>query len=339
MIIEWLKHFGYINDLEASQLKASVAGLKSLLEGVKGHLSLPPDTTPEQLLEAPRCGCPDVLPIGVEQAKWRKRDLTYRVRSYLPTSLVAQSVQDDVFAAGTKDWSDKLDITFRRVAMDSPADITIFASRIDGPGRVLAQAQLADGRDSPLWLQFDDGEQAWSTLKGSREANLHNVFRHELGHNLGHYHNQKPQALMYAMANSNIPFVTELDVLASLQLGYSRRVDPAPVPVPIPPTPGGGGMNDFVKTVLEFLGWGDASWSERVALIRKVLGFFEEFFKGREAPAPTALAEMTTDQLVASIKEQLPTVDEGADVQPIGDWAKSLWPLILELIRRRLAGM
>lgn len=337
MILDWLRRFGYLDPKEADKIKAwGLSGLSIILESVRAHLNLPADTSAEALLDMPRCGCPDVMPLNVEQARWRKRDLTYRVRGYLPKAIVPQSVQDDVFSEGTKDWSSKLDITFKRVAMDQPADITIFASRIDGPGRVLAQAQLPNGSDSPLWLQFDDGEQAWSTLKGSREANLHNVFRHELGHNLGHYHNPDNRALMYAMANSNIPHVTELDVQASIRLGYQRRTEPAPVPVPAP-TPDLGGKMNWLDKLLRLLNWNETTWTEKVQLVADLLAGIAEYFKGKETPAPAAVSETATADLEAAIRAELPQANGEALLG--GGLLEKLLPLILELIRRRLGGL
>lgn len=344
MILEWLKRFGYLTPEDAEKVRAGAEEfLAAALAAVKAHLDLPEVPDPQTLLEAPRCGCPDVMPLNVEQARWRKRDLTYRVRNYLPAAIVPQSVQDGVFAEGVKDWSSKLDITFKRVGMDSPADITIFAHPIDGVGRVLAQAQLPNGSDSPLWLQFDSSEQAWSTVTGSREANLHNVFRHELGHNLGHYHNPDNRALMYAMANSNLPYVTELDVAASVALGYPRRTEPVPPdvpPVPVPPVPGGFNMKEFVDAVLKLLNWRNQTWAERLASVVGVLDLFRAFFEGKPEPAPAAVAEMTTTELETAIREQLPTIEDGGEVQAINvDWAATLWPLIRAYLLRVLAGL
>lgn len=183
--------------------------------------------------DAPRCGCADVLPLGAQPLRWRKTSLTWRVATYLPAALIAQAVQDDVFAAAFADWASRIEIDFRRVAMGAQADITLFSRRIDGPGRILAQAQLPNGSDSPLWLQFDDSETAWAVLEGSREANLHNVAKHEIGHLIGLQHDPAPAALMYAMANSSITRVTDLDVAAALRLGYAKRTSPPP-PSPTP---------------------------------------------------------------------------------------------------------
>lgn len=244
--LEYLTHFGYLD----GWIKPLVALVPEWLaaEGLKrfqraagipisGHLDA--DTVAE--MDKPRCGCVDVLTIsepGELPAIWRKRSLTWKVRNYLPTGILAQSVQDDVFAeafGGKGSWAEFLDLTFTRVGADAGADITVFASRIDGPGRVLAQAQLANGMDSPLWLQLDASEERWSTLQGSREANIEGVLEHELGHNLGFQHNPSSRALMYAYANSGIVDPQPEDIEVALRMGYSRRS--VPVPPPVPPTP------------------------------------------------------------------------------------------------------
>lgn len=339
MLLEWLERFGYLTSDDVTRIRD---GATELLQGaiglLKHRLDLPDDLPADTLMEAPRCGCPDILPLTAEPVRWRKRDLTYRVQNYLPAAIVPQSVQDDVFAEGTRDWSNHLDITFKRVAMGAKADITIFAKPIDGVGRILAQAQMPNGSDSPLWLQFDSTEQAWSLVQGSREANLFNVFKHELGHNLGHPHNPDRRAIMYAMANSAIVDVTELDIAASVALGYPRRTAPVPPDVPPPPVPvppsGGFKMRDFVDAVLKLLDWRNQSWAERIASVSNLLDLFAKAFQGQPEPAPTVVAEMTTDQLEAEIRAKLPVLEEGTEQAVDIAWAAVLWPLLRAYLMR-----
>lgn len=244
--LEYLSHFGYLDGFLKPLVHLipewlAAEGLKRFQEQtglpVTGHLD--PSTVAE--MDRPRCGCVDVLTItepGELPAIWRKKALTWKVRNYLPTNILAQSVQDDVFAEafGVKgSWAEHLDLSFTRVGADAAADITLFAARIDGPGKVLAQAQLANGMDSPLWLQLDASEERWSTLQGSREANIEGVLEHELGHNLGFQHHNSSRALMYAYANSAIVDPQPEDIEVALRMGYNRRT----VPLPPPPIPTG----------------------------------------------------------------------------------------------------
>lgn len=217
MIVPWLRAFQKFNHLpETGELDGSTVAL----------------------MNAPRCGCPDIMNVSDPEAmpaKWQKKSLTYSLKNY--TTLMPTSVQDGVFAEafGTNgSWAEKLDLTFTRVPAAQTADINITWKRIDGPGNILAQAYLATGRDNPLTMEIDTGEQRWGMLPGSIEPNLEGVIEHELGHNLGLSHNQSNRALMYAMANSNIVDPTELDIEACVALGYQRRTAPVPVPPTIP---------------------------------------------------------------------------------------------------------
>jgi hypothetical protein len=245
--LQWLAHFGYLPrffgplaDLIPEALAAEAFRRFQRAFGIPitGHLDA--DTVAE--MDRPRCGCKDVLAITEPDempAIWRKRALTWKVRSYLPTNVLPQSVQDDVFseAFGNKDsWAGQLDLTFTRLGADKQADITLFASPIDGPGKILAQAQLATGQDNPLWLQLDSSEQRWGTLPGSREANIEGVLEHELGHNLGFGHHNSSRALMYAYANSSIVDPQPEDIEHALRQGYARRSAPPAPPIP-PPAP------------------------------------------------------------------------------------------------------
>lgn len=254
----FLVHYGYLPrffaalvDLipEALAAEAFRRFQRSFGLPITGHL----DAATAKEMDRPRCGCRDVLAITDPEempAIWRKRALTWKVRSYLPTSILPQSTQDGIFAEtfGTKgSWAEHLDLTFTRVGAGDAADITVFAAPIDGPGKVLAQAQLATGRDNPLWLQLDSSEQRWSEVTGSREANIHGVIEHELGHNLGFGHHTSNRALMYAYANSSIVDPQAEDIEVAVRMGYPKRTAPPP-----PPPPPGRVVLEFDGTASNF---------------------------------------------------------------------------------------
>lgn len=246
-LLQWLAKYGWLGRIRENipAWVQTVAGpildrmVKPWLVAFQKFNHLPEtgdlDASTVALMNAPRCGCPDILHVSDPEsmpAKWQKKSLTYSLKNY--TTLMPTSVQDDVFAEafGTKgSWAEKLDISFTRVPAAQTADINIIWKRIDGPGNILAQAYLATGRDTPLTMEIDTGEQRWGLLQGSAEPNIEGVIEHELGHCLGLSHNQSNRALMYAMANSNIVDPTELDIEACLALGYQRRTS-----APIPPT-------------------------------------------------------------------------------------------------------
>lgn len=251
--LEWLAHFGYLPTLPRLGLIGKKL-LNLLPDALLSHvfkdfqarhgLSLTgwADPATMEVMERPRCGCPDILAISEPDAMpaiWRRKSLTWKVESFLPTAIMGRDVQDAVFAevfGPNGSWAQHLELTFTRVTPDRPADIRIFCSPIDGPGKVLAQAQLADGRDSPRWIQVDSTEQRWGTVPGSPEANLEGTLDHELGHDIGLLHDPSPKNLMYAFANSWIVDPQTGDIEAAVRAGYQRRTATPPPP---PPPPGG----------------------------------------------------------------------------------------------------
>lgn len=256
-ILDWLVHYGYLprwmKGLDSPLVHSAVqVGLRFFqkFSGLQETGNLDPLTA--EVMSAPRCGVCDVMPLttdGSLPARWRKTDLTYRVMNYLPASIVPQSVQDDVFSEsfGDRDsWCEHLEMKWTRVPSDRQADMTILCQRIDGPGNVLAQCELATGRDNPLRMWIDSGEVKWGLVKGSREANLFGTVKHELGHGVGLGHLSTSDALMYAYSQTNVVSPQAPDIQAALRLGYARRTQPTP-PTPEPPT-------DKPRLIMEFAG-------------------------------------------------------------------------------------
>jgi hypothetical protein len=174
--------------------------------------------------------------------------LAYYVESYVRA--LPRSVQDGLIADGYKGWADAADLKFTRVTRKGDANIVIQAKKLDGPGKVLAQAQLPPGDDRQLWLQMDDGEQ-WATgLDGvSGEILYLNVFRHEAGHNLGLEHSTskgngnapKAPPLMAPYYNPAVGAPQRDDDIARITELYGKPAGaPVPPPAPTPQPPTGG---------------------------------------------------------------------------------------------------
>jgi len=242
--ISYLTAFGYIQPLplQAFGFMSPVLGAASIKTNVQAfQRTFGLDETGEldestlNAMAAPRCGCPDVQMMRAEPVIWRKRELTYGVQNYAPG--LPRSVWDGIFEAGYRHISETFDLKFTRVTSGTP-DITIFARRIDGPGSVLAQAQLQPGGDRPLWLQFDDGDRWVERLSGGgNEILALNVFIHEAGHNLDfdHIPPQSGKALMNPMYDPRVDRFQPADVQYGLSKGYRPAQGGTPPP---PPTDG-----------------------------------------------------------------------------------------------------
>jgi hypothetical protein len=246
--VGFLKYYGYLRDLRGGLPEYSLAGaakhfqalMRIVVDGVIG-----PETLEAML--APRCGNPDT--VIWEQIRWRKNKLGVHVEGYVP--ILSRADQIDLMQLAFDGWSKHADVTFHFVGEKSRADIYIQAVPLDGPGRVLAQAQLPPGDDRPLFLQMDSGEAKWArALQGVRGDILYlNVFAHELGHNLGLGHsgsrgnlNVPPATpLMAPMYNPSVfaPMPDD-DVPRIVGLyGPTKTFPPTPTdPPPVPP-PGG----------------------------------------------------------------------------------------------------
>lgn len=199
----------------------------------------------------PRCACSDydhfegLGSLGLE-ARWNKRTLTWTVKNYLPSSIMPETLQEEILQKAYKQWSEITDRQYIRVETQ-PADVTIFCKPIDGPGRILAQAQLPPGNDQPLWLQIDSSEPSWANLPSDPAPYLLGTVCHEMGHNEGLGHSQYQTALMKPFADNNIWKPQQIDDIPRIQALYGK---PKALPTPPPITP--SGMN--TKIILEFDG-------------------------------------------------------------------------------------
>ena len=126
-------------------------------------------------------------------------------------------------------WSEVIDIAPTQVAQRSQSLVYAQFSQIDGPGRILAQSHLADGRRTQKQQWYDRGE-AWDA--GAIIFML--TALHEIGHVLGLEHDPdgKVNAVMDPQYNPEMSAPRPRDIKRLLDLGYN----PAPVVSP----PGGG---------------------------------------------------------------------------------------------------
>lgn len=174
-------------------------------------------------LELPRCGVSDALR-ATEDARWRKTRLNYFVESYVEQ--LDRGTQDDLFKAAWQSWADAADVRFTQVAGQHQADLVISTGRgarpgFDGPGKVLAWAQLPNGTDQPLLMRFDLDE-AWTIQL------LRCVAAHEFGHLLGLDHSRERTALMYPYANPAVWTPQARDDVPRIQAYYGPPVGGPP---------------------------------------------------------------------------------------------------------------
>ena len=249
----YLTQFGYLSAgavVTDTALSNAVADLQVLL-------GLPETGEPDArlvraLAMTPRCGCPDILPIGLigQVRAWGKKRLTYHVAEYVQG--IDQDTQNQLLGEAWANWAAVADLSFEQVRSKQEANILISVGSgrqqgFDGPQGTLAWAQLPGGDDRQLLMRFDLAE-TWVVDAAQRGILLLNVACHEFGHLLGLDHSRQTQALMAPFYSPRVAKPQPVDDIPRIQDIYGRPTAPVPPP-PAPPPTGGGGKPKVVLTV------------------------------------------------------------------------------------------
>lgn len=223
----------------------------------------------KRLPEVQRCGCPDFpdVPFSIDssfrvellQAKWNKRLLKVWIASYCPN--VSQEDQTENMRKNLHNTAAVCGLEFELIqgadGKQQKPDLTLYAKKIDGVGRVLGQQYLPDGRDNPQYGELDIADM--NSVSIHRRTSLHET----CGHGVGCVHINSPGSVMN-------PYLTKHEIwqdadIEQLQRLYgppTKPVVPTPAPVPPQPIPPTGGdtidLRDMpnVKRIVGLDGWG-----------------------------------------------------------------------------------
>lgn len=182
-----------------------------------------------ELLDTPRCGCPDRLTAGSAlEANWPdscRNNLGVYV-SYAGLGSF-RSAADEESEIAWKQWNDVIDVRLHRV--DSASVARIVGTTAALSGSTLAWSYLANNSCQSVLQQRYNSRTNWSRI-------LFRAVRcHEDGHALGYGHSSDRRDLMYPYARPDINKPSEGDIANMVRLGYRRRETPTPDPDPDEP--------------------------------------------------------------------------------------------------------
>jgi hypothetical protein len=135
----------------------------------------------------PFCGCPDaLLRIETGHDRWPDAHVTWALAGPWDLPGLSRADVEAVFGWAWSAWAGVCGVRPERVADPNAARVVIRLGTIDGPGRILAWSELADGTDRSKQQRYDRSE-AWTVAESPADGrtDLARVACHEIGHALG----------------------------------------------------------------------------------------------------------------------------------------------------------
>jgi matrix metalloproteinase-14 (membrane-inserted) len=260
----YLEHFGYLE--QADGRPVTIGEIQERLKDFQAIAGIPEtgvlDAITSEAFTWPRCNITDHEMLrrrrrgggsqddaaAASGSRWTKKVLTYRIQTYLPK--LQASDMDALVDQAFQDWENVSGLQITRVSSGGDMVISIGRGRqdgFDGPGSVLAWAQLPNGSNRQLLSKFDADEN-WVTNPRARGILFRAVACHEFGHFLGLEHSSNSSALMAPFYNVQIIKPQANDDISRIQRLYGKPTSqptptpsPSPTPTPTPtPVPTGG---------------------------------------------------------------------------------------------------
>lgn len=179
------------------------------------------------------CGRVETLADQLNTRPWPVKDIPWSVDTSGYSGVLTRAQIVEAFDVAWRAWSKDIDISPRFVESPEGALVQCHFASIDGPSRVLAWSELADGTKTPKTQRYDSAER-WTIAQSPSQAqiDLVRVACHEIGHVLGLVHDDVGTgSLMEPTYSTVVRFPTPRDTQRMIALGYKRRTTggtPAP---------------------------------------------------------------------------------------------------------------
>jgi len=235
--IAWLHHFGYLLSRypTADEFDKAIVQMQKIYGLVEDAIAGPVTRRAMGLFRCARGDGPLRQPVRVDgnHCKWEKDTITYSIGSKFRLAGQVEKSKN-IVREGFTYYEALTGKTFVEINNWNEADIRVGRGRgsrwdFDGPGNVLAWAELPCRAGDPQLLSMFDDTEPWNLRESGPGVIMRAVWLHELGHLMGLEHSADPADLMAPYYNPQVIYPQEGDK-ARLARVYGLEETPTPAP-------------------------------------------------------------------------------------------------------------